>query len=360
MSNQIETDGAYIRYEFSEFAGNLEPVKYEMPVPQGNEVLLKVDYCGVCHSDVHVHDGYYGLGNGKKLNLGDRGIRLPVTLGHEVVGTIVAVGEDAIDASVGEQRLIYPWIGCGECSVCQRGEENLCGKPASLGIFKPGGYSEYITVPHPRYLVDLGDLNPANASLLACSGLTTFSAIKKIQPLHQEEYVIVIGCGGLGQLAIRTLRSDGISNIVGVDVSEDKREIARKAGAKVVLDPRSLDATDTLTREADGNCMAVLDFVGNEQTVEFGLEVLKKGGKLVVIGLHGGELRYPIPFLVTKAVTIIGSYTGTLAEMKELVTFANQHDLLDIPVEIRALERAESAVEDLSNGKVSGRIILKN
>ena len=180
MSNQVETDGAYIRYEFSEFAGNLEPVKYEMPVPQGNEVLLKVDYCGVCHSDVHVHDGYYGLGNGKKLNLGDRGIRLPVTLGHEVVGTIVAVGEDAIDASVGEQRLIYPWIGCGECSVCQRGEQNLCGKPASLGIFKPGGYSEYITVPHPRYLLDLGNLNPANASLLACSGLTTFSAIKKI------------------------------------------------------------------------------------------------------------------------------------------------------------------------------------
>ncbi|MBD3656670.1 MULTISPECIES: alcohol dehydrogenase [Marinobacter] len=359
MPNNIEPHSKYVRYEFAEFAGKLEPVSYEIPTPTGREVLLKVDYCGVCHTDVHVHDGYYGLGQGKRLNLGDRGIKLPVTLGHEVVGTIVASGEEVKELSVGQQKLIYPWIGCGECSVCQRGEENLCAKPASLGVFKPGGYSEYIIVPHPRYLVDLGNLNPANASLLACSGLTTFSAIKKIQPIHQDEFVIVIGCGGLGQLAIRTLILSGISNIVAVDVSEEKREIAKSDGAKYAFDPRSDDVADTLVNVANGNCIAVLDFVGNEQTVDFGLKILKKGGKLVVVGLHGGELRYPIPFLVTKAITLIGSYTGTLAEMRELVEFANQHDLVNIPVELRELARVESAVEDLSAGKVPGRIILK-
>ncbi|WP_221933500.1 alcohol dehydrogenase catalytic domain-containing protein [Pseudomonas putida] len=176
MSDFFKESGMYTRYEFSEFSGSLRPVNYEMPVPKGSEVLLKVDYCGVCHSDVHVHDGYYGLGNGQRLSLEDRGIKLPLTLGHEVVGTVVAVGKDSGDISIGQQSLVYPWIGCGVCSVCLRGEENLCEKPASLGVFRPGGYSEYIVVPHRRYLIDIGNLNPANAALLACSGLTTGSS----------------------------------------------------------------------------------------------------------------------------------------------------------------------------------------
>ncbi|MBD3656982.1 MULTISPECIES: alcohol dehydrogenase [Marinobacter] len=360
MSKHFQLDGNYVRYEFSEFGGKFSPVNYDMPIPTGSEVLLKVDFCGVCHSDVHVHEGYYGLGQGRKLDLGERGIKLPVTLGHEVVGTVVSMGEKVEEVSVGQQKLIYPWIGCGECSVCQRGEENLCTKPGSLGVFKPGGYSEYILVPHQRYLESLGSLNPANASLLACSGLTTFSAIKKIQPVHNEEFVVVVGCGGLGQLAIKTLVLSGIENVIAVDVSEEKREIAKSSGAKFAFDPRDEKIAELVAEAGNGNCIAVLDFVGNDQTMEFGLGVLRKGGKFVAVGLHGGEIRYPIPFLITKAISIIGSYTGTLGEMKELVEFANKHDLVNIPVEIRPLEQAESAVEDLSAGRVPGRIILKN
>lgn len=360
MNGELNKAGRYVRYEFAEFSGKFLPVSHDIPVPKGTEVLLKVNYCGVCHSDVHVHEGYYNLGQGKKLDLGVRGIKLPVTLGHEVVGTIASVGDELSDASIGEQTLIYPWIGCGECSVCQRGEENLCSKPASLGVFKPGGYSEYILIPHPRYLADLGNLNPANASLLACSGLTTFSAIKKIQPVHEDEYVMVIGCGGLGQLAIKTLALSGVKNIIAVDVSEEKREIVKGSGARFAFDPRDEDVTDAVNEASNGNCAAVLDFVGIEKTLELGLSVLMKGGKFVAVGLHGGEIRYPIPFLITKAISIIGSYTGTLSEMKELVEFANKHDLVNIPVEIRPLEKAESAVEDLSAGKVPGRVILSN
>ncbi|KAA1172316.1 alcohol dehydrogenase catalytic domain-containing protein [Marinobacter salinexigens] len=360
MSDTVASNGKYVRYELSEFAGKIKPVDHDIPVPTGTEVLLKVDFCGVCHSDVHVREGYYELGQGKKLDLGGRGIKLPVTLGHEVVGTVESVGPDAEGAAVGQQKLIYPWIGCGECSVCQRGEENLCTKPASLGVFKPGGYSEYVIIPHPRYLADLGNLNPANASLLACSGLTTYSAIKKIQPVHEEEFVVVVGCGGLGQLAVKTLVLSGIKNVIAIDVSEEKRELVKKSGARFAFDPRDEGIVDTILEATNGNCRAVLDFVGNEQTAELGLSVLMKGGRLVAVGLHGGEIRYPIPVLITKAVSIIGSYTGTLNEMKELVAFASQHDLVDIPVEVRPLEKAESAVDDLSAGNVPGRIILQN
>lgn len=360
MSKHFDANGDYVRYELSEFGGKFRPTNYEIPTPRGQEVLLKVDFCGVCHSDVHVHEGYYGLGQGRKLDLGERGIKLPVTLGHEVVGSVVSVGDEVNNALIGQQKLIYPWIGCGECSVCQRGEENLCTKPGSLGIFKPGGYSEYILVPHHKYLEDLGKLNPANASLLACSGLTTFSAIKKIQPIHSDEFVVVIGCGGLGQLAIKTLVLSGNKNVIAVDVSEEKREIAKTSGARFAFDPRDKKIAEQVTEAGSDNCIAVLDFVGNDETMELGLNVLRKGGKFVAVGLHGGEIRYPIPFLITKAISIIGSYTGTLTEMKELVEFANKHDLANIPVEIRPLKDAYSAVEDLSAGKVPGRIILKN
>src|SRR5690606_13093982 len=193
----------------------------DLPRPVGTEVLLRVNFCGVCHSDVHLHDGFYELGQGKKLNLEDRGIRLPVTLGHEIVGRVVARGDQAGPLPEGPV-LIYPWVGCGSCSVCQRGEENLCNKPAAIGLHRLGGYSQYVLVPHPRYLVGIGGLNPAHASLLACSGLTTYSAIKKIGAIHDDETVVVIGCGGLGLLAIRTLALKGVKHIIALDLSAEK------------------------------------------------------------------------------------------------------------------------------------------
>lgn len=356
---KTESDSTYTSYQLPKFGGKFDKVQNELPTPSGSEVLLRVNFCGVCHSDVHVHEGHYNLGQGRKLDLGARGITLPVTLGHEIVGTVAAVGPDAKGVELGQQMLVYPWIGCGECAVCERGEENLCTKPASLGIFKPGGYAEYVSVPHSRYLADLGNLEPAHASLLACSGLTTFSAIKKIGPIHSDESVVVIGCGGLGLLAIRTLELSGAKNIIAVDISEAKRNLALEAGAKHVIDPKSADVVSQITQASNSKNTAILDFVGSTETVALGLDVVQKGGKVIVVGLHGGEINYPIPFLITKAITLIGSYTGTLTEMRELITFANQHkNLISLPIKIRKLDEAEAALHDLSEGKVEGRVVL--
>lgn len=350
----------YVRYQFNGFGMGLVRTEVDLPKPTGTEVLVRVNFCGVCHSDVHIYEGYYGLGQGRKLSLEERGIKLPVTLGHEIVGTIESVGDQVGETQIGRQVLVYPWIGCGECSVCQRGEENICTKPAALGVFKPGGYSQYVLVPHPRYLMSLGQLSPSHASLLACSGLTTFSAIKKIGEIHDDEAVVVIGCGGLGLLAIRTLSLLGVKNIIGLDISEQKRELALKVGAVSVFDSSNVDIAREVLQAANENCAAVLDFVGCDATVELGLNLPRKGGKLIIVGLHGGELRYPIPYIITKAISIIGSYTGSLTDLQELIEFANQHDLINLPIEIRSLDNANEALGQLADGQVEGRLVLEN
>src|SRR5262249_28663307 len=138
----------------------LQPKEQPTPNPTGSEVVLKVLAAGVCHSDLHLADGWFGLGGGKRLSLADRGMKLPVTLGHENVGEVVATGPDAKGVRIGARMLADPWIGCGSCGPCRRGEENLCRAMKSLGVFSNGGYADYILVPHPRYLFEIGDLPP--------------------------------------------------------------------------------------------------------------------------------------------------------------------------------------------------------
>lgn len=356
----MTTEQKYISYQFTAFNQDLEKAEMAIPQPTGNQVVVRVDFCGVCHSDVHIHEGYYSLGDGKKLSLADRGINLPVTLGHEIVGKISAVGPDCQDVKVGDQVLVYPWIGCGKCSVCKRGEENLCMEPAALGVHKPGGYAEYVLVPDARYVMGIGKLEPAHASLLACSGLTTYSAVKKIGHVYEDESVVVVGCGGLGLLAIRTLALKGVKNIIALDLAESKRELAKQMGATHVFDPTADDALTVIQQAAKNNCVAVLDFVGSGPTVALAINLPRKGGKVILVGLHGGELRYPIPFIITRALTILGSYTGTLPEQKELIEFANQHDLLSLPIATVPLSEASSALNQLAEGKVNGRLVLDN
>lgn len=349
----------YISYPFNEFKGPLQKTKHPLPQPTGTEVLVRVDFCGVCHSDVHIHEGYYDLGGGKKLHLEDRGIHLPVTLGHEIVGHVVASGEEVKNSPTGT-ALIYPWIGCGKCAVCLRGEENLCTQPAALGIHKPGGYAQYVLVPHPRYIFPIGKLNPAHASLLACSGLTTFSAIKKIGNIHNDEAVVVLGCGGLGLLAIRMLSLQGAKNIIALDLSEEKRNLAHEVGAHHTFNPLDDIVIQEIQNATQNNCLAVLDFVGAQSTVEMGIQLPKRGGKVILVGLHGGELSIPIPVLITRAISIIGSYTGTLNEQKELIKFAQTHDLFTFPIDTTPLNCADHALSSLAKGKVQGRLVLDN
>ena len=210
----------------------LELIEQPTPRPAGTEVLLKVLAAGVCHSDLHLSEGFFDLGGGKRLSLADRGMKLPITLGHENVGEVVAVGPQAQGIKVGARVLANPWIGCGECTVCQRGEDNLCRAMRSLGVFSNGGYADHLMVPHPRYLVDIGDMPPDKAAPLACSGVTTYGALKKIGPTLESEPTVIIGAGGLGLMCLALHRAMGGNAAILVDIDPGKREPAKKAGAR--------------------------------------------------------------------------------------------------------------------------------
>ncbi|MSQ20711.1 MAG: hypothetical protein EXR39_14420 [Betaproteobacteria bacterium] len=160
-------------YEVVDWGKPLQRAMRETPQPTGTEVLIKLKYSGVCHSDVHIRDGYFELGGGKRFYMTDRGMKPPITMGHEPLGTVMAAGSDAGVVPIGQDRLVCPWTGCGNCAKCNTGNDNLCMAPRFMGVGRPGGYADYLIVPHPRYLVDVAGVEPAFAATLACSGLTT-------------------------------------------------------------------------------------------------------------------------------------------------------------------------------------------
>lgn len=171
-----------ISYQVDTFGRPLAQVVRDIPTPKGTEVVLQVGSCGVCHSDVHLHDGYFDLGNDVKLDM-TRTVKPPRTLGHEIAGTVVAVGPEAQGVSIGDRRVVFPWIGCGTCSLCTAGQEHLCNSPQALGIHRDGGFATHTVVPHGKYLLDYGNLAEEQACTYACSGLTAYSALKKVAPL---------------------------------------------------------------------------------------------------------------------------------------------------------------------------------
>jgi hypothetical protein len=196
--------------QVTEFGQPLVQADTPTPVPRGREVLLRVRAAGVCHTDLHLWHGGYDLGHGRTLSLKERGVTLPLTMGHETVGIVEAVGEDAGEVPLGAVRLVYPWIGCGQCEVCREGRENLCLTPRTIGINRAGGYADYILVPDPRHLVDLQGLDPVRAAPLACSGLTCFSALRKIgEDVLRRGAIVVVGAGGLGLMSLQLLKAMG-------------------------------------------------------------------------------------------------------------------------------------------------------
>ena len=347
-----------ISYDFAEHGKPLQRVLKDTPKPQGTEVLVRVTRSGVCHSDLHIWDGYYDVGGGQKLMLKDRGIKLPITMGHENVGEVVAVGPDANGVKVGDVRLIHPWQGCGGCVVCRRGEENLCVKPANIGIQRAGGFATHLLIPHPRFLFDITGISPERAAPLACSGVTACSALRKVSDTLAEEPVVMIGAGGVGLMALALHRKMGGKSAIVVDIDPAKREAALKAGASKVIDGAAKDAVDQVRAATGGGAWAVIDFVGAGPTVKLGVDATIKGGKVIVVGLFGGDVTIPTPFFPMKALTVQGSYVGSLTEIAELIDLVKRTGAPDVPVATRPLDQVNAALNDLRDGKVIGRVVI--
>lgn len=348
-----------ISYQIAEHGKPLQRVMQETPRPKGTEVLVRVTRAGVCHSDLHIWDGYFDWGGGKRFYVKERGCVPPFTLGHEPFGVVEALGPRARGVKVGQKRLVFPWIGCGKCPVCKAGQDNLCVSGSRfLGVNRAGAYSTHLLVPDAKYLVDTSGIDDAFASTLACSALTTYSAISKLQALGPRDWVAVLGCGGLGLIAISVLRAKGIRNIIGCDIDDAKLAAAMKMGARKTVNTRAPDALQQLQAAAAQNVAAAVDFVGMPATAALGIGALRKGGRYVLCGLYGGELSHPLPPIAQRGIGILGSYVGNLQELKEVVALAKKKKLRPMPVETRPGDQANSALEDLKAGKVLGRIVL--
>ena len=257
-------------YSIVAFGEKLQPLEVETPKPVGREVLVKVRAAGVCHSDIHIWEGGYDLGHGRKLSLTDRGVTLPRTLGHETVGEVVAMGPDAKGVQIGKTYLVYPWIGCGECAECQGRGENYCTKSRNIGVHRDGGYAEFVSVPDGKYLVDIGDLDPAELAPFACSGVTAYSAINKLGARIKRAPIVIIGAGGLGLMALAILKALESKGAVIVDVSPEKRAAALEAGAIAAIDPAAPDANAQIVAAVGGAPEGVIDLVGAPATSQLG------------------------------------------------------------------------------------------
>jgi D-arabinose 1-dehydrogenase-like Zn-dependent alcohol dehydrogenase len=343
-----------ISYQTTAPGAPLVEVESETPQPQGTEILVKTLACGVCHSDIHIHEGVFDLGGGKQLDVAREG----QVLGHEIFGEVVAVGPDAEAVEIGDRRVVFPWIGCGECAACQRGDEQLCTPGRALGIVNDGGFADHVLVPHSRYLFDKGDVSDSLAATYACSGLTAYGALKKLGDLQAGDEVVIIGAGGVGSMAIQIARCLGIDPIV-VDIDEGQLAAAQQLGASRTFNSKDPQTAKEISKST-GGAYAVLDFVGAEASVNYGLGCLRKGGMLVIIGLFGGNLNMPLPFFPINARTIQGSYVGTLQDMAELMALVRAGKIAAIDIHERPLHEASAALADLKAGNVKGRQVLVN
>jgi D-arabinose 1-dehydrogenase-like Zn-dependent alcohol dehydrogenase len=332
------------------------------PEPKGTEVLLQVEACGVCHSDVHIWDGYFDLGEGKAVRMADRGVGLPFTMGHEIVGRVAALGPDAQagGVAVGDKVVVYPWIGCGACDVCRRGEELLCLKPRTQGTRRDGGYGDHVVVPHPRYLVGYEGVPRELAATCTCSGITALSALKKARGrVGRDDWLLIVGAGGVGGAGVHMAKAVLGCRVLVADVDGAKRAHARQMGADDTIDNAEPDALKRVFETTGGGAAAAVDFVGAPATVQFGMDALRKGGKLVIVGLYGGSLPVSPVLFPFKMMTVEGSYVGTIEDLRELLDLVRAGKVPPIPIQTRPASEATSALEDLKRGgKVIGRIVL--
>jgi propanol-preferring alcohol dehydrogenase len=250
-------------------------------------------------------------------------------------------------------------MGCGECKVCRRGDENLCLKSRNLGVFSNGGYSTHLLAPHPRHLFDIGDLTPEQAAPLACSGVTAFSALKKIDPATlKEEAIVIIGAGGVGLMGVTLAKKMGAQKIIIVDIDPGKRDAGMKAGASAAIDGGAADAVQQIQAATGGGAWSVIDFVGSSATVKLAVDSIIKGGTVIVVGLFGGDVTVPTPYLPMRAMTLRGSYVGSQTDIAELLDLVKRTGMPPVPIRTRRLEDVNETLNDLRAGKIVGRVVL--
>jgi len=356
------------------------------PIPDTPDkgMVLKTAFAGICHTDIHFIDDELNFGNGKIVRhrdvLGDRFIgSVP---GHEIAGTVHSIGKSAdTDLKVGDRVIIYPWVGCQDCSICRNGESNLCennqGTTTDYGKGRDGGYSTHVSVPTCSLAVKIPDEFPLDvACMLPCSAVTAYGAlleakdsVQRALTLRNKASLLVIGVGGLGlwavALAKKALNAESLK-IIAADVTQDKVDTAISKGADcgVVLDPKLTNA-EKLAKikaiESEG-VSAAIDFVGlPEKTTIIGFDSLHRGGTVVCIGFYGGSMSLSVPTLIARTLSIKGVRVSSIGRMREVVDISTNpaNGIKFPPIEFTSLDKVNETIEKLKQGKLTGRAVIK-
>lgn len=325
----------------------------EVPKPKSLEVLVKVTSAGLCHTDVHIWEGHYG-----PIRIEERGVKFPLIMGHEIAGIVEEIGTEVSKFKKGDKVLVYPWIGDGTCSVCISGDENLCPSLRPLGILQPGGFAEYTLVPNFKYLVPADDLDLDYLAPLVCSGITAYNAVKKAN-LKPDERLLIIGAGGLGLMAVQLAKALFKPEVIVADIRESSLEEAERLGADYTINATKANLVEEVKRFTNGQGVhTVIDFVNTSDTSLMGFSCLRRGGKMILVGLHGEYSKFVLPLIPLRAISIIGVYTGNLKDLAEVVSLQKKGIIKTI-IQRRRLLEINEAIRDLREGKVTGRIVLK-
>lgn len=325
--------------------GYADVIEKELHPIRANEALLDMEYCGVCHTDLHVAAGDYGNKAG-------------TVLGHEGIGIVKAIGSDVTSLKVGD-RVSVAWFfeGCGHCEYCVSGNETFCREVKNAGYSVDGGMAEQAIVV-ANYAVKVPqNLSPIEASSITCAGVTTYKAIK-VSGVKPGEWQVIFGAGGLGNLAIQYAKNVFGAKVIAVDINQDKLNLAKAIGADVIINSGEKDPIAAI-KEVTGGLGAQSSIVCAVARVAFEQAVacLKPMGKMVAVALPNTDMTLSVPTTVFDGVEVAGSLVGTRLDLAEAFQFAAEGKVKPI-VATRRLEEVNAIIDEMKAGKIEGRMVI--
>lgn len=327
-----------------EFGAPLRLEEWPIPEVGPHDALVKVDYTGVCHTDLHAIEGDWPI---KPVP--------PFVPGHEGHGTVIAIGDQVTNVAVGDHiGNAWLWAACGECVFCLTGRETLCEKQINGGYSVDGSFAEYMLV-DARYAGKIpAGVDPVEIAPILCAGVTVYKGLKMTEA-KPGEWVTISGVGGLGHLAVQYAVAMGL-NVAAVDVGEDKLELAKSLGATIVVNAREQNPAEVLQRELGGT-HGVLVTAPSPIAFAQAMDIVRRGGTVAINGLPAGDFPVNIFNTVLKGITLRGSIVGTRADLAEALDFAARGKVRTIATE-HAFGDINDVFDDMRHGKINGRAVM--
>ncbi|MBA2795708.1 alcohol dehydrogenase [Streptococcus porcinus] len=322
----------------------VDVIDHEVPKVGYGQALVKVEYCGVCHTDLHVAHGDFG--------------EVPGTiLGHEGIGIVQEIGEGVSTLQVGD-RVSIAWFfeGCGHCEYCTTGRETLCRSVKNAGYTVDGGMSEYALVTADYAVKVPENLDPAQASSITCAGVTTYKAIKE-SDIAPGEWIVIYGAGGLGNLAIQYAKKVFNAQVIAVDINQDKLELAKECGADVIVNGKEIEDVPAYIQKVSGGCHGAVVTAVSKVAFNQAVESVRAGGTVVAVGLPSEYMDLSIVKTVLDGIRIKGSLVGTRKDLEEAFAFGAQGLVVPV-VETVPVDTAPQVFDEMEKGLIQGRKVL--